>query len=160
MPTLVHLTNEKNSARIKMAGIKAGRFGTGVYAMPVLPNFYVSHQWLRELKRDGARTFVGVYFKINSMEMVYAGKYGEKHRHIPLGVAIKEIMEMQDPLGYELIIDRKIFPSEITKIKHLPQHTGWRYFPHSHNIKPCDCEYCLGGSIKGRKTLNRLNKAE
>lgn len=47
--------------------------------------------------------------------MVFAGKYGEKHRHIKLGEAIKEIMELEDPLGYELIIDRKIFPMKSAK---------------------------------------------
>jgi len=128
--------------------------------MPVLPNFYVSHQWLRELKTTGVKSYIGVYFKLPSSEMVYAGRYGKPHKHITLGEAIREIMSLEDPLGYELIINRKIVPSEITKIKNLPQNIGWRYFPGSHNKKPCNCEYCLRGSIKGRKTLKRLNKEE
>jgi hypothetical protein len=160
MPTLVHLADEKNSKKIIQNGLKTGRYGTGVYCMPVLPNFYVSHQWLRELKRSGARSYVGVYFKAPSSEMVYAGKYGQKHRHITLGEAINEIMSLEDPLGYELIIDRKIEPGEITNVKHLPQTLGWRYFPGSHNKKPCNCEYCLRGNIKGKRTYNRLNKEE
>ncbi len=157
MPTLVHLADEKDSEKIRGAGIKIRKNGTGVFCMPVLPNFYVSHQWLRELKRWGARTFVGVYFRVDSSEMVYAGKYGDSHRLISLGGAIKEIMSLEDPLGYELIIDRKIQAKEITKITHLPQKLGWRYFPGSHNKKPCACEYCLKGMIKGKRTLNKLN---
>ena len=125
--------------------------------MPVLPNFYVSHQWLRELKRNGVKTFVGVYFRVSSAEMVYAGKYGKKHKHIPLGQAIKELMDLEDPLGYELIVDRKIEAKEITKIKHLPQNIGWRYMPDSNGIKPCNCEYCLRGTIKGKRTKDRLD---
>lgn len=160
MPTLVHLADEKNMQKIIKNGIKTGRYGFGVYCMPVLPNFYVSHQWLRELKQNGARTYVGVYFRIPSEEKVYAGRYGKPHRHIPLGEAIREIMDLEDPLGYELIITRKIEASEITKVAHLPQTLGWRHFPGSHNKPPCACEYCLRQTIKGRKTLNRLNKDE
>ena len=160
MPTLVHLADERNSQKIIKNGIKPGRYGTGVYCMPVLPNFYVSHQWLRELKTTGVKSYVGVYFKLPSSEMVYAGHYGKPHKHITLGEAIREIMSLEDPLGYELIIDRKIVPAEITKIKSLPQNIGWRYFPGSHNKKPCNCEYCLKGSIKGKKTLKRLNKED
>lgn len=157
MPTLVHLTDEKNFRNILRGGISAGRYGSGVYCMPVLPDFYITHQWLRELKRNGARSYIGVYFKLPSSELVYAGRYGKPHRHIPLGEAIKEIMELEDPLGYELIVARKIEAGEISRVRHLPQTLGWRYFPGSHNKRPCNCEYCLRGTIKGRKTLIRLD---
>jgi hypothetical protein len=69
-------------------------------------------------------------------------------------------MNLPDPLGYELIIDRKIYPDEITKVKHLPQTLGWRYFPGSHNKKPCNCEYCLRGMIKGKRTKRRLDEED
>lgn len=157
MPILVHLADERDTQKILNGGIKIGKFGYGIYCMPVLSNFYVTHQWLRELKRNGGRTFVGIYFRIASSELVFAGKYGNKHKLIPLGQAIKEIMEMEDPLGYELIIDRKIEPGEITKVKHLPQKVGWRYMPNSKGQKPCNCEYCLRGTIKGRRTKTRLD---
>jgi len=157
MPILVHLTDERDANMIIKGGIKAGKFANGVYCMPVLPNLYVTHQWLRELKRNGAKTFVGVYFRMASDELVYAGKYGEPHMHISLGQAIKEIMELKDPLGYELIIDRKVEPNEITKVRHLPQTVGWRYMPNSKGKKPCSCKYCLRGTIKGNRTKKRLD---
>jgi hypothetical protein len=157
MPTLVHLANEKDAEKIRHSGLKFRKNGSGIYCMPVLPDFYVSHQWLRELKRWGAKTFVGVYFKIDSSEMVYTGRYNRQHKHITLGAAIREIMDIDDPLGYELIINRKIGPKEITKIRHLPQKLGWRYFPESHNNKPCSCEYCLKGTMNGKKTWKKLN---
>ena len=157
MPTLVHLADEREMASILNADIKPRVKGAGVYCMPVLPNFYVSHQWLRELKRGGAKTYVGVYFKVSSKEMVIAGRYNEKHRVVKLGDAIKEIMSLDDPLGYELIIDRKIEAKEISGIRHLSQNLGWRYWPTSHGKRPCACEYCLRGSIKGRRTKERLD---
>ncbi len=154
MPTLVHLADQKQAKMILKAGLKPGKYSHGIYGMPVLPNFYVTHQWLRELKSSGVKTLVGIYFKIGSEELVYAGKYGQNHRHITLGKAIAEIMALEDPLGYELIIDRKIEAKEITKIKVLPQTIGWRYMPDSHLRTPCICEYCIRGTIKA----NRLRK--
>ena len=160
MPTLVHRADQKDSKKIFNGGIAIGKGRQGIYCMPVLQNFYVSHQWLRELKRRGIKTFVGVYFKIGSSEIVFAGEYGKPHIKLTLGDAIKKIMSIQDPLGYELIITRKIEPKEITKIKNLPQTIGWRYKPGSHGNSPCTCGFCQRGNIKGRKTISRLNAEE
>lgn len=160
MPIFVHLADERDASRILNGGIKPGKYMNGIYCMPVLPNFYVTHQWLRELKRNGAKTFVGIYFRLHSNELVYAGKYGQKHKNITAGQAIKEIMELKDPLGYELIIERKIEPAEIKNVKHLPQTIGWRYMPNSKGKKPCNCEFCLKGTIKGKRTKNRLDAEE
>jgi hypothetical protein len=159
MPTLIHFADEKQSKMIFKNGLKPGKNSDGIYCMPVLPNFYVTHQWLRELKSSGIKTLVGVYFKIDSDELVYAGKYGQNHRHITLGKAIAEIMGLEDPLGYELIIDRKIKASEIVKIKQLPQTIGWRYRPDSHNQKPCVCEYCIRGTIKADRLRKKAKLA-
>lgn len=158
MPILVHIADERESSSIRKNGLKVGKHRPGIFCMPVLPNFYVSHQWLRELKRSGARTYVGVYFKLDSQYLVYAGKYNQEHRPITLGEAIKEIMSMNDPLGYELIVDRKIEAKEIEKIKFLPQKLGWRYFPSSHGRKPvCTCPCCIPlGSIKSKRLKDKI----
>lgn len=162
MPLLVHLADEKDSAHIKRNGLKTGKKRYGIFCMPVLPNFYVSHQWLRELKREGTKTFVGIYFKCDSRELVLAGKYNSPHEEMQLGEAIKEIMSLKDPLGYELIIERKINPKEIFKIKKLPQNIGWRYFSTSHSSKPtCSCRVCIPpGSIKGRQLREKIDPPE
>src|SRR5258708_29193229 len=60
MPIFVHLTPAKDLKRIVRAGIKHG--GRGVFCMPMLPNYYISHQWIRELKRGGERAPLGGYF--------------------------------------------------------------------------------------------------
>ena len=157
MPTLVHLADERDTQKILNGGIKVGKYRSGIFCMPVLPNFYITHQWLRELKRRGVKTFAGVYFRVDSSQMVFAGRYNQEHTHITLGQAIKEIMSLDDPLGYELIIDRKIEPKEIDKIRSLPQNIGWRYQPGSKGKKPCSCDYCIKGDIKANKIRERLN---
>lgn len=160
MPILVHLADEKEAASIKRNGLKIGKHRQGIFCMPVMPNYYVSHQWLRELKRRGVRTFVGVYFKLPSDTKVFAGKYNEGHKNITLGAAIKEIQSMEDPLGYEIIVDKKIAAKEIEKIKGLPQNLGWRYMPHAKGRRPCPCDYCVKSAIKANKIRERLGQAE
>src|SRR5262245_42811363 len=82
MPVFVHLAPEKYSSAIRRGGIALikRRFRPrGVYAMPVTRNFQVSHQWLRELKRHGGGTIVGVYFRIPDDEVVEVGHYNSLH---------------------------------------------------------------------------------
>lgn len=160
MPTLVHLADERESASIKRNGIKIGKYRQGIFCMPVLQNFYVSHQWLRELKRRGVKTFVGVYFKVDSKTKVFAGKYTTEHKHIELGQAIKEIKALEDPLGYEIIIDRKIEAKEIEKIKQLPQNIGWRYQPGANGKRPCSCDYCIKSTIKANRIREKYDPKE
>lgn len=158
MPILVHITGEKNSARILRSGIALGGFRRAVFFMPVVQDHFISHQWLRELRRGGARVLVGVYFRLPSEELVWAGRYNETHRQVPLGSAIRELNSLTDPLGFELFIGRKIAAAAITRIRHLPQKIGWRYMPHAHGKKPCGCPACLPrGSIKSRNIRERYD---
>lgn len=67
MPTFVHLVSASRASRIRRNGISRTRRrgdGPGVFAVPVTRNFYLSHQWLRELKRRSRRTFAAVYFRV------------------------------------------------------------------------------------------------
>jgi hypothetical protein len=160
MPTLVHLADEREAANIKRSGIKIGKFRQGIFCMPVLQNFYLSHQWLRELKRRGVRTFVGVYFKVDSKTKVFAGQYNTEHKQIELGQAIKEMQALDDPLGYEIIIDRKIEAKEIDKIKSLPQNVGWRYKPRAKGQRPCSCDYCIKSTIKASRIREKYEPKE
>lgn len=158
MPALVHITDEKNSARILRSGIAPKGFRRAVFCMPVVQNHFISHQWLRELRRSGARVLVGVYFRLPSDEVVWAGKYNELHRQMPLGQAIRELNTLIDPLGFEMFICRKIEPGSISGIRHLPQKIGWRYQPHAHGRKPCACPVCLPrGAIKSNSIRARYD---
>lgn len=98
MPVFVHLASERNLALIRRRGIAAGRAG-GVFAMPVTRNFQVSHQWLRELKRHGGGTIVGVYFRLPDDEPVEVGHFGGAHVRTTAADAVRLMLgaERNDP---------------------------------------------------------------
>ncbi len=158
MPRFVHIADEKNAKRIAKNGIKIGKGRNGIFCMPVTKDFSISHQWLRELKRNGAKTLVGVYFKIKSNEKVWFGKYFENHRFEEAGKALKAFRKVEDKLGFEFLIERKIESNEISKIKSLPQNVGWRYSPTSHERKlNCGCPICISrGGIKSKKKREKF----
>jgi len=146
MARFVHLTHESAAKKIQRTGIRRNRtrFGVvGVYATPVMPNFYATHQWLRDLKRRGHRVIVGVYFKIPDEEVVMVGHYNNSHRSVMAAEAVDIVTRASDPRGYEVVIERSISPKEIHKIRGLPQVVGWRYNPDAHGNPPCACPVCL-----------------
>jgi hypothetical protein len=150
MPLLVHITAEKNVRSMKRTGIKQGL--AGVYCMPVLQDYFISHQWLREMKRHRPGMLVAVYFRVSSQELVRVGHYSARSQQVTLAEAIQTIMTVADPQGYQIIIPRSIAPEEIHKVCHLRQIVGWRYMPYSHGKPFCTCPSCIRrGQIKGRK---------
>ena len=81
MPQFIHLTDERLLKRLEKSGIRTSLWGNKVrcvYATPVLQEFQVAHQWLRELKRNGMRTIGAVQFKIPDTEEVLVGRYNEE----------------------------------------------------------------------------------
>ena len=189
MPVFVHLTSQRNLASIRRSGIgrRSGRRrAAGVYAMPVTRNFYVSHQWLRELRRWGAGTVVGVYFRLPDDEPVTVGHYNRPHVAMTAADAVALMMgaEGRDPAqerkrdassrgirrgtrlpaspeGYEVIVPRRIEVAELIRVRFLPQVVGWRYQPGAHGTAPCTCLCCGGrGQYGVRKLLRRVEKAE
>lgn len=158
MGLLVHIADERNTARIKRSGIALGKARNVVYFMPVSENWFVSHQWLRELKRDGVRSMVGVYFRLPDDLLVWAGRYNAPHEQLPLAEAIGKLRTHPDPLGFEMFVERKVTAKEIVRVRALPQVVGWRYMPRAHGPKPCACPACIPrGSIKGRLIRERLD---
>ncbi len=153
MPTFVHLTPAKDLKRIVRSGIKHG--GRGVFCMPVLPNYYISHQWIRELKRGGQRTIVGVYFTLPDEELVWVGHYFQAHTQVTAAEASRVIRDAARAEGYEVIVTRAIPRDDIQKVRAVPQVMGWRYMPDSHSRVPCLCPYCIRGDIKSQRLRRR-----
>jgi hypothetical protein len=188
VPVFVHLTSHRNVTSIRRGGIALvkRRFRPrGVYALPVTRNFYVSHQWLRELKRLEGGTMVGVYFRVPDDEMVEVGHFNSLHATMTAAEAVALMMqaEQRDPAaerqrdraskavqrkrvlpsspeGFEVIIPRKIDPSEIIRVKALPQVVGWRYRPGANGEPPCTCICCASGQYGVRKLLRAVEEAE
>jgi hypothetical protein len=143
---LTHLASEKHAKSILRAGIRASdlRDGLqGVFAMPVLPDFYVSHQWLRELKRWGPPPYVAIDFVVPDSEPVLVGHYNKGHADMTAAQAAGLILHAEDARGYEVVVLRAILPAEIRKARAVPQVVGWRYMPDAHGRPPCGCPVCL-----------------
>src|SRR4029079_1534180 len=104
----------------------------GVYAMPVTRSFYVSHQWLRELKRSGTRSISAVYFRVPDDEPVLFGHYARPHCASTASQAAGSVASAPQPEGFELLVPRRIEASAIHRVRALPQVLGWRYSPDSH----------------------------
>lgn len=164
MAMFVHLAAENVADAIGRNGIKRLRKShipePGIYASPVVRNFFVSHQWLRELKRRGAGPLVGIYFRIPDEQHVWIAHYRQEHQRMSAAEASGLIMKMSEPEGFEVIVPRKIEAAEIHKIRRLPQVVGWRYYPGAHGRKPCGCPVCLRRGEYGSKKLREDYEAD
>jgi hypothetical protein len=155
MAMFVHLAPEKYAATIRRSGIsrlrKAGVPEPGVFATPVARNFFVSHQWLRELKRRGAGPIIGVYFRLPDEQLVWVAHYRQAHQRMTAAEAVALFMHGESLEGFEVIVPRKVTAGEIHRIRRLPQVIGWRYYPGAHGKKPCGCPFCQRGEYGGKK---------
>jgi hypothetical protein len=161
MAMFAHLTSEKSIKIIRRNGISRIRKQRdrprGIYAMPVTRNFYVSHQWLRELKRRGVSTIAGVYFRVPDSQPVWVGHYNQAHQQMTAAEAIALMTAIENQEGYEVIIPRRIETNEIHRIKNLPQVIGWRYYPGAHGRRPCGCPFCQRGNYGARRLREKFD---
>jgi hypothetical protein len=126
----VHLTAEQNVDRILRKGINRFRqqddHPGGIFAMPAARRFFVSYQWLGELKELGHVQVAGLYFHISGSEPVWVGHYRRSHRRMMAAEATELFLREKRPEGFEVIIPRKIKPEEIYRIHHLAQVLPWK----------------------------------
>lgn len=155
MAQFIHLTDERLVPRIKKAGLKPGEVWNSktkyVFATPVLKDFMVSHQWLRELKRRGFRTIAAVQFRLADDEPVKVGRYNRELLDMTAAAAIRVFRAHESGLGLQVMIPRKILPKEFMRIYVPTQLVGWRYYPEAKGREPCGCPMCQRGEIKSRK---------
>lgn len=130
---------------IRKRGLRAGRFNRGVYAVPATPDFYASHQWLRELRRcHGDATLVAIYIRVPGDAPALYGSYNGPHVAGTADMAVAALMHADAKLGFETILDSPVPASAITSVRTVRQVTGWRFFPSAKGRKPCACPACLG----------------
>ena len=94
--------------------------------VPVTRNFYVSHQWLRELKRRNRCPIAGVYFRVPDDERVWVGHYNRRHRWMLVVEAVSEFAAAEDAQGWEVVITRRIEADGSTRVRVSLQVVGWR----------------------------------
>ncbi|PYV66350.1 MAG: hypothetical protein DMG96_42655 [Acidobacteria bacterium] len=166
MAMFVHLTTESRTSRVQRNGIvrlrkAVGSLPGGVYAVPAARNFYASHQWLRELKRRNQGPIAGIYFRVPDEQPVWLGHYGQVHRLVSAAEAIAQFMTADDPLGWQVVIPRRIEAKEIHKIRRLPQVIGWRFSPKAKGKPPfCTCKFCTRGDFGSAKLRKRLSSPD
>ncbi len=157
MVSFIHIADKNDEQAILKNGIAAPRRRTGtrgVYATPVVPNFAITHQWARELKRQGVRTLICVQFKIPDEERVLVGKYNGEKLEMTASEALGTILEHSDPMGLEVVILRKVLSREITRTYLAPRITGWRYYPAAKGKPPfCHCKWCNRGEIRAKRII-------
>jgi hypothetical protein len=173
MARFIHLAPEPLAKRVWRSGIRPTRIGDwfarsgirgldrAVWAFPVMPSFTLSHQWLRELKRKGARTLVAVTFRIEDDELVLARHYRQKPQPMTAAEAIGAILAQPEPLGYEVMVPRRIKPSEIVAVRSVPQKVGWRTIPDRKRmtIIGCTCPMCIPpGTVKSAQRRAKLER--
>lgn len=166
MTRLVHLAPESAAKRIRRNGIAPTRarhpmhgYDRFVWAFPRLQSYAVSHQWLRELKRNGARTLVAVDIAMADDQPVLVGHFGSEPQLATASRAAGLVRAAPDPRGYEILVPRRIEAREIVRIRNLTQGIGWRYFPDAKaaDRRPCDCPVCVpSGEIKGQRYRSRI----
>lgn len=145
MAMFVHFAPVSELASIRKRGLRTSKHARGVYAVPATPDFYASHQWLRELRRcHGNATLMAIYFRVSGDAPALYGRYGGPHVIGTADMAVAALMQAEEPLGFETILDGPIAPSAITSYRAVRQVTGWRFFPKAKGRKPCSCPACLG----------------
>lgn len=168
MALFVHIADEKFTAAIRRAGLRLPKqsssqtkpWSRGVFAVPVIANFVLTHQWVREKKKWGIKTAIGVYFRLDDTTPVWCGLYNESPLQLCTAAQATALFANNPQLGFQVIIPQSIPRTAIKDIRHLPQLVGWRHFPGAHEKGiVCGCEYCMKGEFKSRRIRERYEAA-
>ena len=160
MALFVHLAPENSIRSIRRSGLRPGKYSKGVFALPATPDFYASHQWLRELKRFTPGSIRAVYFRLPGDAPVLFGRYGGPHREGTADEAVAALMKAEDKLGAEAIVLEAVPAKAITSIRALRQVTGWRFFPAAKGRKPCGCPGCISRGEPFSQALRAAYRAQ
>ncbi|WP_426527350.1 hypothetical protein [Bradyrhizobium sp. McL0615] len=168
MATFVHIADERLTSRILRGGIRATEFEArardtaaprrGVFCVPVVANFQMTFQWLRELKRRGHRLARGIQFRIDDTEAVFIGHYNQVPQEMTAAQSIAFFLQAEDPRGLQVVVPRAIAAREITGIRSIPQVAGWRFYPAAKGRPPL---WPIAGETNAsrlRRRIEQVNK--
>lgn len=163
MAMFVHLTSENNLQSIRRVGIRLETIHypespKGIFCMPVINDFYATHQWVRELMRFGLRNPCAVYFRLPDNETVWFGRYNICPIKVKASEAVAAFIKAKDRMGFQVILPRKVLPKEIGRTRLMPP-LGWRFYPAAKGKNPCLCPACIGrGEYGSHKMLEQKLK--
>jgi hypothetical protein len=153
MPRLVHLARASAARTIERAGIRGGtaavlesggqqsKIERAVFAMPLEPDFSVTYQWVRELRRWHGERIVAAHFVLSSDEDVLVGRYNAAHERLPLREAVRRVLK--EPLGSEIVVPRSVRRREVMGIRDVTQLVGWTEVPEPRSNFDCLCQACV-----------------
>jgi len=161
MAWFVHLTPEKNSARVRRSGLspvsrsRGDDPRPGLYCTPLLADYTLTYQWSREIKRWKSPRLAAVHFRIPDDTAVTVGYYGDAPQPVTAAQAVARFLSLspEEMRGYEVFLPRGVAAKEIRRIKSLERPIGWRYRPNAHGYRPCACPACLD---RGEYRISRI----
>lgn len=163
MAWFVHLTPQKNAARIRRSGLAPvsqsrgeGRY-TGLYCTPLLSDHTLTYQWSREIKRWKTSLLAAVHFRIPDDTIVTVGHYSKAPETMTAAQAVALFLSLspEEMRGYEVFISRGVTSKEIRRITSLSRPVGWRYMPQAHGRRPCPCPICVTRGEYGVAKIRR-----
>ncbi|MFJ6019210.1 hypothetical protein ACIQFP_07690 [Nocardiopsis alba] len=137
MAMFVHLTPRANAARVEHAGVRPtlGQKGTsGVFCFPTLPSYALTHHWSHELSRHhGPRGLIAIDVRLPDDEPVTVGHFadGNGPRAVTAAEAVRVIVALRDPLGWEVVVPRPILREEVQAIREIRWTSDRGPFPES-----------------------------
>lgn len=151
MAWFVHLTPEKNSARVRRSGLspvsrsRSDDPRPGLYCTPLLSDHTLTYQWSREIKRWKTPRLAAVHFRIPDDTAVTVGHYGRTPETTTAAQAVAVFLSLspEEMRGWEVFLPRGVTAKEIRRIKSLNRPVGWRYMPKAHGNRPCLCPACI-----------------
>lgn len=161
MAWFVHLTPEKNSARVRRSGLspvsrsRSDDPRPGLYCTPLLADYTLTYQWSREIKRWKSHRLAAVHFRIPDDTTVTVGHYGKAPEPVSAAQAVARFLSLspEEMRGYEVFLPRGVAAQEVRRIRSLNRPVGWRYRPNAHGHRPCACPACLD---KGEYRISRI----
>ena len=160
--SFVHLAAAKHLPHLRRVGVRASRTGLpepsrGVFLTPRTPDFFLTHQWVRELRRKEVGPLGALDVRLPDDEPVWLGHYGGGHRLMTAAEACGTFAGTNDPLGWEVVLPRRVAAKEVRRTRMVPQGVGWRVFPKAKGVRRCGCEFCTRGQ-RGARRLRELRR--
>jgi hypothetical protein len=157
MATFVHITLQSNEQAIRRGGLHLNRQGY-MWCVPVMPNFFETHQWGREIAKWKPGRMIAVTFRVPDDTPALAGHFSERvWDHVETTAAGAHAIAREAALGVEVVFQQPLPRKCILRIKALASYVGWRHSPDAKDKRPCFCSICVRG-VPNSQRQQRFSK--